>query len=1295
MATPISSVSSSVGSMAAPCGRVMDNKLSSFASVSSTSLTRRQNVVLRKSRPTKINAMAKELYFNKDGSAIKKLQMGVNKLADLVGVTLGPKGRNVVLESKYGSPKIVNDGVTVAREVELEDPVENIGAKLVRQAAAKTNDLAGDGTTTSVVLAQGLIAEGVKVVAAGANPVLITRGIEKTTKALVSELKLMSKEVEDSELADVAAVSAGNNYEVGNMIAEAMGKVGRKGVVTLEEGKSAENSLYVVEGMQFERGYISPYFVTDAEKMTVEYENCKLLLVDKKITNARDLINILEDSIRGGYPLLIIAEDIEQEALATLVVNKLRGSLKIAALKAPGFGERKSEYLDDIAILTGGTVIREEVGLTLDKAGPEVLGLAAKVVLTKDSTTIVGDGSTQEAVNKRVAQIKNLIEVAEQDYEKEKLNERIAKLSGGVAVIQVGAQTETELKEKKLRVEDALNATKAAVEEGIVVGGGCTLLRLASKVDAIRDKLDNDEEKVGADIVKRALSYPLKLIAKNAGVNGSVVSEKVLSSDNPRYGYNAATGQYEDLMASGIIDPTKVVRCCLEHASSVAKTFLMSDCVVVEIKEPEAVPAGNPMDNSGPYIPYQLIGAQPHILSLTAVWLLVVMLFRDSWGLGPCFEVLTENRPPVLFYVLSAEMTSMTSVGSLAASCGRAMDKKAVSSAEKLSSFASTSSTFSLGRSQNVVLRKSRSAKINAMAKELYFNKDGSAIRKLQSGVNQLADLVGVTLGPKGQHVILEDSFGSTIVVNDGVTVAKEVELEDPVENIGVKLVRQAATKTNDLAGDGTTTSIVLAQGIIAEGVKVVAAGANPVLITRGIEKTTKALVSALKGMSKEVEDSELADVAAVSAGNDYEIGNLIAEAMSKVGRKGVVTLEVGKSAENSINVVEGMLFERGYLSPYFVTDAEKMIVEYENCKLLLVDKKITKARDLVKILENAITKGYPILIIAEDIEQDPLATLVVNRLRGSLKVAAIKAPGFGERRRDYLDDVAIVTGGTVIREEEGLTLGKAGPEVLGHSAKVVLTKDTTTIVGDGSTQEAVAEQDFDKEKLNGRIAKLSGGVAVIQIGAQTESELQEKKLRVEDALNATKAAVEEGIVVGGGCALLRLSSKVDGIKEKLENEEEKVGADIVKRALSYPLKLMAKNAGANGSVVMEKVLASDNPRYGYNAATGQYEDLMAAGIIDPTKASDNDLGFMQLNFHALNYIPPGSCGVAIEENCNVVGCTGVHVVRCCLEHASSVAKTFLMSDCVVAVIKEPEPVADTSGVITLNYRLSDYRLVG
>lgn len=594
-ASTMAMAGSSTGSL-----RVVDKaSLSSSAAIGRVAF-RPARVAPSTRRSSTVVKAAKELHFNKDGSAIKRMQAGVDKLADLVGVTLGPKGRNVVLESKYGSPKIVNDGVTVAKEVELEDAVENIGAKLVRQAAAKTNDLAGDGTTTSVVLAQGLIAEGVKVVAAGANPVQITRGIDKTVVALVKELKKLSKEVEDSELADVAAVSAGNNPEVGQMIAEAMAKVGRRGVVTLEEGKSAENNLYVVEGMQFDRGYISPYFVTDPEKMSVDYDNCKLLLVDKKITTARDMIGILEETIRGGFPLLIIAEDIEQEALSTLVVNKLRGSLKVAALKAPGFGERKSQYLDDIAILTNGTVIRDEIGLALDKVGTEVLGTAAKVSITKDATTIVGDGSTQDAVNKRVTQIRNLIEVAEQDYEKEKLNERIAKLSGGVAIIQVGAQTETELKEKKLRVEDALNATKAAVEEGIVVGGGCTLLRLASKVDAIKATLDNDEQKVGSEIVRRALCYPLKLIAKNAGVNGSVVVEKVLANDNPSFGYNAATGVYEDLMVAGIIDPAKVVRCCLEHAASVAKIFLTSDVVVTEIKEEMQVPTGgNPMDASG------------------------------------------------------------------------------------------------------------------------------------------------------------------------------------------------------------------------------------------------------------------------------------------------------------------------------------------------------------------------------------------------------------------------------------------------------------------------------------------------------------------------------------------------------------------------------------------------------------------------------------------------------------------------------------------------------------------------
>jgi len=538
-----------------------------------------------------VHANAKDLHFNVDGNALKKMQNGVEKLAKVVGVTLGPKGRNVVLETKFGSPKIVNDGVTVAKEVDLEDPVENIGAKLVRQAASKTNDTAGDGTTTATILSAAMIAEGMKIVIAGANPVQITRGIDKTVSALVKELKDLSTEVQDKDLANVATVSAGGNQQIGDLISEAMDRVGRKGVITLEESKTAEDSMYVVEGMQFDRGYQSPYFVTDPERMVCEYENCRLLLVDKKITSARDIVGVLEDAIKGGFPILVIAEDIEQEPLATLVVNKIRGALKVVAMKAPGFGERKSQYLDDIAVLTGAQVVKEEVGLNLASVGEEVLGKAAKVVLAKEHCTIVGDGSTQGEVGDRVRQIKVLLENADAEYEKEKLNERIARLSGGVAIVQVGAQTETELKEKKLRVEDALNATKAAVQEGIVIGGGCTLLKLAAKVADIRDTLDNDEQKIGADIVERALGYPLKLIAENAGTNGSVVMERVQEASDPNYGFNAATGQYEDLMKSGIIDPTKVIRCCLENAASVARTFLTSDVVVTEIPEDAATVA--------------------------------------------------------------------------------------------------------------------------------------------------------------------------------------------------------------------------------------------------------------------------------------------------------------------------------------------------------------------------------------------------------------------------------------------------------------------------------------------------------------------------------------------------------------------------------------------------------------------------------------------------------------------------------------------------------------------------------
>ncbi|CAN6727567.1 unnamed protein product [Malus baccata var. baccata] len=497
--------------------------------ISAFSFTNIQKLPKRLSPPSAANSkgIPKDLIFNHDGLATKKLLAGVDMVAELVGVTLGPKGRNVVLQNKYGPPRIVNDGETVLKQIELEDAVENVGVKLVRQAGAKTNDLAGDGSTTAVVLAHGLITEGVKVTAAGMNPIQIARGIEKTAVALVAELKLMSREIEDHELADVAAVSAGNDYTVGNMIYDALRQVGKKGVVTIESGKSTENDLQIVEGMQFDRGYLSPYFVTDRKKMIVEFQDCKLLLVDKKITHPEELFKVLDNAVQEKYPVVIVAEGIEQEALTPVIRNKLRGALKAAAIKAPAFGERKSHYLDDIAILTGATVVRDEMGIVLYDVGKEVLGTATKVVITKDSTLIVTDGSTREAVEKRVSQIQKLVENTEEEFQKKILNERIARLSGGIAILQVGAQTQIELKDKQLRIEDALNATKAAIEEGVVVGGGCSLLRLSKKVDAIKELLDNKEQKIGAEIFKRALSYPVKLIAKNAGVNGSVVVEKV------------------------------------------------------------------------------------------------------------------------------------------------------------------------------------------------------------------------------------------------------------------------------------------------------------------------------------------------------------------------------------------------------------------------------------------------------------------------------------------------------------------------------------------------------------------------------------------------------------------------------------------------------------------------------------------------------------------------------------------------------------------------------------------------
>ncbi|MCZ8361095.1 MAG: chaperonin GroEL [Microcystis sp. LE19-388.1G] len=519
----------------------------------------------------------------------RALEKGVNALADAVKITLGPKGRNVLLEKKYGAPQIVNDGITVAKEIELSDPLENTGARLIQEVAAKTKDLAGDGTTTATIIAQALIKEGLKNVTAGANPVALRRGLDKTIAYLVEEIAAVAKPIAGDAIAQVATVSSGNDEEVGQMIATAMEKVTTDGVITVEESKSLTTELEVVEGMQIDRGYISPYFITDQERQIVEYDNPLILITDKKISAIAELVPVLEAVARQGRPLLIIAEDVDGEALATLVVNKARGVLNVVAIKAPSFGERRKAVLQDIAILTGGRLISEEVGLSLDTVSLDLLGQAAKITLEKDNTIIVasGDSRNKADVQKRLAQLKKQLEETDSEFDKEKLQERIAKLAGGVAVIKVGAATETELKDRKLRIEDALNATKAAVEEGIVPGGGTTLIHLASKVKAFKASLTNDEEKVAADIVAKALEAPLRQLANNAGVEGDVIVEGVRDTAFS-VGYNVLTGKYEDLIAAGIIDPAKVVRSAVQNAASIAGMVLTTEALVVEKPVKEA-----------------------------------------------------------------------------------------------------------------------------------------------------------------------------------------------------------------------------------------------------------------------------------------------------------------------------------------------------------------------------------------------------------------------------------------------------------------------------------------------------------------------------------------------------------------------------------------------------------------------------------------------------------------------------------------------------------------------------------
>jgi chaperonin GroEL len=531
---------------------------------------------------------AKELQFDTEARAA--LKRGVDALAQAVKVTLGPKGRNVVIDRKFGSPTVTKDGVTVAKEVELRDPVENMGAQMVKEVATKTSDLAGDGTTTATVLAQAIFREGLKNVTAGTNPMGLKRGIDKAVTQVVEELKKISTPTKGKkEIAQVGAISANNDEEIGNLIADAMEKVGKDGVITVEEAKGMETYLETVDGMQFDRGYLSPYFVTDPERMEAVIEDGLILIYDKKISSMKDLLPILEKVAQMGRPLLIIAEDVEGEALATLVVNKLRGTLRVCAVKAPGFGDRRKAMLQDVSVLTGGQVISEELGLKLENAVISDLGRAKRIVVDKDNTTIIDGAGDGEKIKGRINEIRSAIDKSTSDYDKEKLQERLAKLAGGVAVIHVGAATETEMKEKKARVEDALHATRAAVEEGIVPGGGVALLRVAMSMKDF--KVDDPDEQIGVTIVRRALEEPIRQIVENAGVEGSIVVDKVRNNPSPTYGYNAQTGEYEDLVEAGVIDPTKVTRTALQNAASIASLLLTTEAVVVERRDEEKAPA--------------------------------------------------------------------------------------------------------------------------------------------------------------------------------------------------------------------------------------------------------------------------------------------------------------------------------------------------------------------------------------------------------------------------------------------------------------------------------------------------------------------------------------------------------------------------------------------------------------------------------------------------------------------------------------------------------------------------------
>ncbi len=1003
------------------------------------------------------------------------LLRGVSKLADIVKVAFGPKGRNVAVKRSNGGTILTTDFRTIANEFRLPDPIENMGAHLARDVATKTRRTAGDGATTTVILAQSIFSEGLKAMNAGARSAALKRGIQFAVEVATKSLEKQSNPVVSGKVvAQVGTISADNDDEIGNLIALAIEKVGNDGAITVEESRTLETWLDVAEGTQFDRGYLSPDFVTDPERMEVVLENPLILIHEKKISSMKELLPVLEQVARLGRSLLVIAEDIEGEALATLVVNKVRGTLQVAAVKAPGFGDRRKAILEDIAILSGGKAVTEDFGLKLENIAVELLGKARRVIINSDTTTIFEGSGSPAAIDTRVRQLRAQVEAATSDYDHEKLEERLAKLVGGVAVIKVGASSEIEMKAKKVRVEDALCAAKTAVDQGVVPGAGVAFIRCIAALQRLSAEAD---EQIGVDIVKGALEQPLRVIAGNGGFDADEAIQLAQGMSS----------------IANVPEPTHAVRLVLQNASAIAVHMLTTETVIAEV--PQKTPfSAEPLA----YLP----AATGQKTELMTLWL----------------------------------------------------------------------------------------------------------------GVHHVSEAVRGTFGPRGRNAIIQRKDGNIIVTREGAAVVEYLELQDAQQNMGVQLVREAATRSLRLTGSGTVTTILLAESILAGCTKAANKSLNLTTLAGGIQKAARCVSDAIQRLSRPVSGNKVERVATISANDDDVIGNLIASAIEKVGSGGVITVEESRTLETWLDVVEGTQFDRGYLSPDFVTDPENMEVVLENPLILIHQKKIGSMKELLPVLEQVARLDRPLLVIAEDVESEVLATLVVNKVRGTLQVAAVKAPGFGDRRKAMLEDLAILSGGKALTEGSDLKLEKVTVEHLGKARKVTIDSNNTTIIEGGGTSDAIegrirqlraeveaTASDYDREKLQERLAKLVGGVVVIKVGATTKTEMKERKECIEEALRAAKAAIEEGVVPG--CALVFVRASFE-LKSLRVSGDEQIGVEIVRRACEEPLRQLCFNADRNWTEVIELIGNDMRSDYGFNAVSGRHEDLVQAGIVDTAQSA-------------------------------------------------------------------------------------------